>query len=160
MVQTSRELKRIESTSRSPIYSSFSEMLQGIEVIRAYRRSHDFLQQHLDRVDANAALYVTFWLTSRWLAIRLDCLAVLVMLVLSLLAAVLVETGKQGVLSPAMLSLALIYCLQLTGLLQWTIRLVVDTEVSQQPGIHPVPPQLGPTGRFAESAAHAMPFAG
>jgi ATP-binding cassette subfamily C (CFTR/MRP) protein 5 len=131
-MQSSRELKRLEGLSRSPIYSSFSEMLQGIETIRAFHRQTEFVTQHVESIDRNASLFVLFWLTSRWLAIRLDFLAVLVMVTLSFLAAVLVENGRFDIISPAMLSLALIYCLQLTGLLQWTIRLVVETEVSTQ----------------------------
>jgi ABC-type multidrug transport system fused ATPase/permease subunit len=34
--KTSRELKRLDGTTRSPIYSGFQEMLAGLETIRAF----------------------------------------------------------------------------------------------------------------------------
>jgi ABC-type multidrug transport system fused ATPase/permease subunit len=132
--KTSREVKRLEGVSRSPIYSSFSEMLQGLVSIRAFRRNQDFVTRHYDAVDHNTSLFLLFWLTSRWLAIRLDMLSTAVMLVLAFLGVTLCNLGEENEeriqMSPSILGLALIYTLQLTGLLQWTVRLVVETENS------------------------------
>lgn len=132
--KTSREIKRLEGVSRSPIYSSFSEMLQGLVSIRAFRRHEDFLNRHYDAVDHNTSLFLLFWFTSRWLAIRLDMMSTMVMLVLAFLGVVLSNLGDENEeriqMSPSVLGLALINTLQLTGLLQWTVRLVVETETS------------------------------
>lgn len=56
-LRTSRELKRLDSVSRSPIYAHFQESLGGISTIRAYRQQERFSQENEWRVDANLRAY-------------------------------------------------------------------------------------------------------
>jgi len=56
-LRTSRELKRLDSVSRSPIYAHFQESLGGITTIRAYRQQSRFAQENEWRVDANLRAY-------------------------------------------------------------------------------------------------------
>lgn len=41
-IPTARELQRIESITRSPIYSKFGEALNGVPTIRAYRKEQHY----------------------------------------------------------------------------------------------------------------------
>merc|ERR1719319_1923037 len=52
-VAASRQLKRLESTSRSPIYSHFGETLAGASVIRAYGLQREFIRASERRADAH-----------------------------------------------------------------------------------------------------------
>ena len=42
--RTSRELQRLDSISRSPIYTHFSETLNGVDSVRAYRVTERFIR--------------------------------------------------------------------------------------------------------------------
>lgn len=52
-VATSRQLRRLDSVSRSPIYSHFGETVSGLSVIRAYGHQQRFLKQNEDTIDQN-----------------------------------------------------------------------------------------------------------
>ena len=56
-VATSRQLKRLESVSRSPVYSHFSETLAGVSTIRAYSCQERFILESDRRVDNNQQAY-------------------------------------------------------------------------------------------------------
>lgn len=56
-LRTSRELKRLDSVSRSPIYAHFQESLGGISTIRAYQQQNRFVMENEWRVDANLRAY-------------------------------------------------------------------------------------------------------
>jgi hypothetical protein len=56
-VPTTRQLKRIEAVTRSPILSYFSETICGSSVIRAYRSQERFIQDIYKRIDSNSLFY-------------------------------------------------------------------------------------------------------
>lgn len=79
-IPTARELQRLESVTRSPIYSKFSEALAGVATIRAYRREAYFTAASDALMELNAAAFVSQRAAAGWLALRLDLLGVLVIL--------------------------------------------------------------------------------
>ena len=71
-VNTSRQLKRLESISRSPIYSHFGETLNGVGTIRAFRLQNKFSQHSETLVDNNQVCYFPSIIAQIWLAVRLE----------------------------------------------------------------------------------------
>lgn len=73
-VRAARDLRRLESVSRSPIFSAFSELLQGITTVRAFAAEKRLLRECTDRIDLSNSFFLYFWMSNRWLLFRLDVL--------------------------------------------------------------------------------------
>jgi ATP-binding cassette subfamily C (CFTR/MRP) protein 1 len=78
-IPAARELQRIESISRSPIYSKFSEALAGVATIRAFRKEEYFTTTNDGLLQQNAYAYVTQRAAAGWLALRLDMVGVCIL---------------------------------------------------------------------------------
>ena len=78
-IPAARELQRIESISRSPIYSKFSEALAGVATIRAFRKEEYFTVANDGLLQQNAYAYVTQRAAAGWLALRLDMVGVCIL---------------------------------------------------------------------------------
>ncbi|XP_072502792.1 ATP-binding cassette sub-family C member 3 isoform X1 [Notamacropus eugenii] len=120
---TSRQLKRLESVSRSPIYSHFSETVTGATVIRAYKRSHDFIAINNAKVDANQKSCYPNIASNRWLGIRVEFVGNCVVLFAALFAVI----GRKS-LNPGLVGLSVSYALQVTMALNWMVRMASDLE--------------------------------
>ena len=73
--RSSRELKRLDRSTRSPLFSLFGETLNGLGVIHAYGKTKFVFEKSLNRVQRNMKACYYFWLTQRWLALRVDVLS-------------------------------------------------------------------------------------
>lgn len=59
----SRELRRMDSVTRSPLFSHFGETLVGVATIRAYGVTRQFMNEMLRRVDENARPFYYVWVS-------------------------------------------------------------------------------------------------
>lgn len=69
-IASSRQLKRIEAITRSPVYSLVGESLMGVTSIRAYSDSARFTAKLFDLIDDTNRPFFVLWLTNRWLSLR------------------------------------------------------------------------------------------
>lgn len=127
-LRTSRELKRLDSISRSPIYAHFQESLAGISTIRAYRQTKRFAQENEWRVDANLRAYFPSINANRWLAVRLEFLGSLIIFAAAGFAIISVTGGSN--LSAGFVGLSMSYALQITQSLNWIVRQTVEVETN------------------------------
>ncbi|CAG2106013.1 unnamed protein product [Medioppia subpectinata] len=124
-IRSSRQLKRIESTTRSPIYSHFSETVSGSASIRAYGVSHQFIQEFNRRVDENHMCYYPSFTAAQWLAIRLEFLGNCLVFVTAIFA-----VYYRFKLSAGIAGLAMSYSLNITRCLTFLVDSMSNVETN------------------------------
>lgn len=124
-VATSRQLRRLDSVSRSPIYSHFGETVSGLSVIRAYNHQERFLKHNELTIDENLKSVYPWIVSNRWLAIRLEFLGNLVVFFSALFAVISRKTLDSG-----LVGLSISYALNVTQTLNWLVRMTSELETN------------------------------
>uniref|UniRef100_A0A8C4ETT2 Canalicular multispecific organic anion transporter 1 n=1 Tax=Dicentrarchus labrax TaxID=13489 RepID=A0A8C4ETT2_DICLA len=124
-VATSRQLRRLDSVSRSPIYSHFSETVSGLSVIRAYGHQDRFLKHNEITIDGNLKSVYPWIVSNRWLAIRLEFLGNLVVFFAALFAVISRDSLDSG-----LVGLSISYALNVTQTLNWLVRMTSELETN------------------------------
>uniref|UniRef100_A0A673LTB9 Canalicular multispecific organic anion transporter 1-like n=1 Tax=Sinocyclocheilus rhinocerous TaxID=307959 RepID=A0A673LTB9_9TELE len=124
-VATSRQLRRLDSVSRSPIYSHFGETVSGLSVIRAYGHQQRFLKQNEDTIDQNLKSVYPWIVSNRWLAMRLESLGNLVVFFSALFAVISRDSLNSG-----LVGLSISYALNVTQTLNWLVRMTSELETN------------------------------
>eukprot|EP00793_Prasinoderma_coloniale_P005601 PRCOL_00004075-RA len=123
-LQSSREVKRSEGVSRSPIYASFSATLAGLTTVRAFGAQERSHEAFIGALHENSAWLITFIGIQRWLGIRLDAICALLVSVASISA-----VASLDALGPGLVAIALESALLLSGALQWAVRQSAELQV-------------------------------
>uniref|UniRef100_A0AAF5PGH3 ABC-type glutathione-S-conjugate transporter n=1 Tax=Wuchereria bancrofti TaxID=6293 RepID=A0AAF5PGH3_WUCBA len=126
-ISTSRQLKRLESTARSPIYSHFQESIQGSASIRAYRCMSRFIHESQDRLDKNIVIQYHSLVANRWLAVRLELVGNLIVFCSALFAVFYRESGS---VTAGLVGLSVAYALSITQTLNWAVRMASELETN------------------------------
>lgn len=122
-IRSSRDLKRIESVQRSPLYQQFGETLSGMTTIRAYGDERRFIRDNLNRVNTHNRPFLYLWAANRWLAFRVDVAGALVSFstgVFVILSVGSIDAGAAG--------LAMTYAVTFTENVLWFVRLYASNE--------------------------------
>lgn len=122
---SSRELQRLDSTTRSPVQAHFSESLQGASTIRAYGDAQvaRFTRESDARVDENSRMVLAYAAVGRWLGVRTELMGALVTLATALLCWVARDSITGG-----LAGFALTWAYNLTLSLQFVVLGVTDAE--------------------------------
>ncbi|GJJ10347.1 hypothetical protein Clacol_004573 [Clathrus columnatus] len=153
-LNTGRDLRRMESNSRSPIFSNFSELLIGIVTVRAFSSERRFLDNLHLKVDATTKMWYSFWMTNRWLLLHFDFLGGLAVLFTTLLALLgAIGSGYAGVTITSAMAFTSSKPV-FTGLFSSVERVVEYLELPQEPPLaieNSRPPAFWPSGSDNEA---------
>ncbi|KAJ1667542.1 hypothetical protein EV178_001271 [Coemansia sp. RSA 1646] len=124
-LNATRELKRMDSISMSPLLSLFSELITGVESIRAFGAQSQYTLEAMGRVDAHNRPYYLMWAANRWLCTRIEFLGCIVSFsttVLMLANLDRIDAGLAG--------FVLMYAISFSDYVLWFIRNYSECEIS------------------------------
>jgi ABC-type multidrug transport system fused ATPase/permease subunit len=122
-INSSRDLKRLESLQRSPLYQQFGETLTGMTTIRAYGDERRFIRENYAKINTHNRPFIYLWAANRWLAFRVDVVGALVAFFAGVF--VVLSVGK---IDPGAAGLAMTYAVSFTENVLWFVRLYASNE--------------------------------
>lgn len=111
-LKTSTSVKRIEATTRSPIYSHLASSLQGLSTIRAFKAEQILIQEFDSHQDQHSSAFYLFLSASRAFGFWLDSFCVLYIAIVTLSFFIMGDNGGN-------VGLAITQALGMTGMVQW-----------------------------------------
>ncbi|GMR37869.1 hypothetical protein PMAYCL1PPCAC_08064, partial [Pristionchus mayeri] len=125
-VPTSRQLKRLESVNRSPVYSHFGETIQGVAIIRAYGKTAEFCLDSEAKVDKLVQCRYLNVVSNRWLSVRLEFIGNCVIFFAALFAAFSKEFDWG--ISAGLVGVSVSYALNITDVLNYAVQQMSSLE--------------------------------
>ncbi|PSS10701.1 hypothetical protein M430DRAFT_145791 [Amorphotheca resinae ATCC 22711] len=122
-LRSSRDLKRLESVQRSPLFQQFGETLSGITTIRAYGDEKRFIRDNMLRINTHNRPFIYLWAANRWLSFRIDVIGDLVAFFAG--AFVVLSIGR---IDAGSAGLSLSYAISFTENVLWLVRLYAVNE--------------------------------
>jgi len=119
----SREIQRLEAITRSPIFSLLTETQAGVSTIRGYGISPLIVHIAEKSCDVNTGVYYIMVQCTAWLQIRLDLLALGI-----LLGVMVLPTCIPDLIDPGYVGLAMVYAFELNQLMKHGARMSAEVE--------------------------------
>ncbi|EEP77883.1 hypothetical protein UREG_02732 [Uncinocarpus reesii 1704] len=119
-----REIKRLESNAKSPVFEQFGSSLIGLTTIRAFGKAQTYVERMLWKIDHHAQAHWNLWLFNRWLSFRMNMVGA----VFSTLTAALIVSLKG--IDASLAGFALSFALQYSASIMWALRRYTNVELN------------------------------
>ncbi|XP_054158120.1 ATP-binding cassette sub-family C member 2-like [Oppia nitens] len=120
---TARQLNRLNSITRSPVYSHFNESISGAVSIRVYRVQQIFIDRLYRLMDININIHRHMVSAALWIEIWCALIASIIILSTAMLV---VNYGKS--ISPGVAGFLLIYSVEIVWGVTFSLRMAADLE--------------------------------
>ncbi|EKD21812.1 ABC transporter [Drepanopeziza brunnea f. sp. 'multigermtubi' MB_m1] len=121
-ISGAREVKRLESSAKSPVFEQFGSALTGVGTIRAFDKSDVYIARMFSRIDDHSTSFWHLWAFNRWMGWRMSAVGGLFA---SFVAAFIIFLDIDASLAGFALSFALEY----GNTVIWTIRHYTNLEL-------------------------------
>lgn len=126
-ISASRELKRLNSAQKSPIFANLQESISGIDTILSYNQESRFIHKNTDFIDKLMKVSYSNTVCNRWLSMRLQTISVLIIYTTTLF--IWLAGGTKRQLTPGLVGFVMVNALGVTGTLNAIIRYYANVEV-------------------------------
>ncbi|KAJ5366510.1 hypothetical protein N7541_000451 [Penicillium brevicompactum] len=116
-LRTSRQLRYLDLEAKAPLYSHFTDCLQGLVTLRAFGWQHAMEQKNIELLDLSQRPFYFMFAIQRWLTLSLD----MVVAGIAVLLIILVVALRGSALSAGSVGVALLNVIQFSQ----SIKLVV-----------------------------------
>ncbi|KAH6657339.1 P-loop containing nucleoside triphosphate hydrolase protein [Truncatella angustata] len=111
-----RPAKRLESTTKSPVFEQFGSALNGVSTIRGFNKAQTYVDRMYGKLDDWTITTWHMWLFNRWMGWRMSVVG---SFFASFVAMLILLTPD---MDSALAGFALAFALDFSGTVMWTIR--------------------------------------
>ncbi|KAJ2903457.1 ATP-dependent bile acid permease [Zalerion maritima] len=123
-LEGARPAKRLESTSKSPVFETFGSALTGVTTVRAYDRAPVFVTRMHEKIDDYSTTTWNLWLFNRWMGLRMAFVGSVFAVIV---AAIILLTPS---MEPSLAGFALAFSLEFSQCVIWTVRHYANIEMN------------------------------
>ncbi|KAL4781147.1 P-loop containing nucleoside triphosphate hydrolase protein [Aspergillus varians] len=90
-LRTSQQVRLFDLEAKSPLFTQFLDLLQGLSTVRAFAWGPRFIERYLDLLDASQRPFYLLFCIQRWLCLVLDLMTVALVTIMMVLVVKLRE---------------------------------------------------------------------
>ncbi|KAL2155016.1 hypothetical protein VTH82DRAFT_3692 [Thermothelomyces myriococcoides] len=123
-LHVARPVKRLESTTKSPVFEQFGSALTGVTTIRGFDKTPVYIDRMYRKIDDYSISSWYLWVFNRWMGWRMSLVGSFFASFVAIF--ILLTPG----IDSALAGFALAFSLDFTSSVMWTIRMYANVELN------------------------------